>query len=56
LSQLKALHPESPLDRGFVLATDCEKRQIKSFGEVKDGSKLHLRWKDGGKWAIMSDI
>jgi exodeoxyribonuclease VII large subunit len=55
LGQLKALHPESPLDRGFVLATDCENRQIKSSAEVKNGSKLHLRWKDGGKWTVVSD-
>jgi len=52
--QLKGLHPESPLDRGFVLATDCENRQIKSSAQVKDGSKLHLRWKDGGKWAVIA--
>jgi exodeoxyribonuclease VII large subunit len=54
LGQLKGLHPESPLDRGFVLATDCENRQIKSSAQVKDSSKLHLRWKDGGKWAVIA--
>ena len=52
--QLKGLHPESPLDRGFVLATDSENRQIKSAAQVKDASKLHLRWKDGGKWAVIA--
>jgi exodeoxyribonuclease VII large subunit len=52
--QLKGLHPESPLDRGFVLATDSENRQIKSSAQLKDGSNLHLRWKDGGKWAVIA--
>jgi len=49
IAHLKGLHPESPLDRGFVLVCDHERRRMTSSLGIKVGAKLRLRWKDGEK-------
>ena len=51
-AQLKGLHPESPLDRGFVLVCDQGRRRVKSSHGINPGDKLRLRWKDGEKWVV----
>jgi len=53
LAQLKGLHPESPLDRGFVLVCDQERRHLTSSLGIKAGDKLRLQWKDGEKWTTV---
>ncbi|MCL1908913.1 MAG: exodeoxyribonuclease VII large subunit [Holophagaceae bacterium] len=54
-AKLRGLHPESPLDRGFILARNLEGLQIKSSSEIKPNDKLSLRWKDGEKWVAAID-
>jgi exodeoxyribonuclease VII large subunit len=49
--RLGGLDPESPLDRGFVLALDEKSQPIKSSLGMSPNARLRLRWKDGERRA-----